>query len=203
MEILYAGLQSVPLVDVVFLKLDGSPVDVALSSVSLVFNGKNSILSFAREMELPEHEIEGIYLAASIHDVGKIAIPAEILSKPGKLSDIEFMLVKTHAQAGYDIIRGLDFPWDLATMVYQHHERMDGSGYPQGLKGPDILLGARIMAVADTVEAMATHRPYRAGLGIDFALAEITRNKGKLYDPDVVDICLRLFREKGFKLEDN
>jgi HD-GYP domain-containing protein (c-di-GMP phosphodiesterase class II) len=203
MEILYAGLQSVPLVDVVFLKLDGSPVDVALSSVSLVFNGKNSILSFAREMELPEHEIEGIYLAASIHDVGKIAIPAEILSKPGKLSDIEFMLVKTHAQAGYDLIRGLDFPWELATMVYQHHERMDGSGYPQGLKGPDILLGARIMAVADTVEAMATHRPYRAGLGIDFALAEITRNKGKLYDPDVVDICLRLFREKGFKLEDN
>jgi HD-GYP domain-containing protein (c-di-GMP phosphodiesterase class II) len=203
MEILYAGLQSVPLVDVVFLKLDGSPVDVALSSVSLVFNGKNSILSFAREMELPEHEIEGIYLAASIHDVGKIAIPAEILSKPGKLSDIEFMLVKTHAQAGYDLIRGLDFPWELATMVYQHHERMDGSGYPQGLKGPDILLGARIMAVADSVETMATHRPCRAGLGIDFALAEITRNKGKLYDPDVVDICLRLFREKGFKLEDN
>ena len=155
--------------------------------------------AIAREMNLPSDEIEGIYLAASIHDIGKIAIPAEILSKPGRLSEIEHMLIRTHSQAGYDILRDIDFPWSLADMVVQHHERYDGKGYPKGLMGGDILLGARIMAVADTVEAMATHRPYRPALGIDMALEEIGKNRNIFYDGEVVDACLRLFKEQKFQ----
>ena len=157
--------------------------------------------SIGREMGLPEQQIEGIHFGGLIHDIGKIQVPAEILSYPGKLGKIQFDLIKTHPQAGYDILKGINFPWPVAEMVRQHHERLDGSGYPQGLKNGAIILEARIMAVADTVEAMASHRPYRPGLGIDKALDEIIRNRGTHYDPPAVDACVRLFREKGFTFE--
>ncbi|MBW2560216.1 MAG: HD domain-containing protein, partial [Deltaproteobacteria bacterium] len=145
--------------------------------------------------------IEGIRMAGSIHDIGKLSIPAEILSKPTKLSDIEFSLIKEHSRKGYEMLKDVESPWPLAEIVYQHHERMDGSGYPRKLKGDEILMEARIMAVADVVEAMASHRPYRPGLGIDAALEEIEDNRGILYDADVVDACLRLFREKVYQLK--
>ncbi|MHB8090196.1 MAG: HD domain-containing phosphohydrolase [Syntrophales bacterium] len=153
----------------------------------------------ATEMGLPQNTVEGIRMAGSIHDIGKISIPAEILSKPTKLSDIEFSLIKAHAQRGFEMLKDVESPWPLAEIVYQHHERMDGSGYPRNLKGEDIMIEARILGVADVVEAMASHRPYRAGLGIDTALSEIEKNKGIFYDNAVADACLRLFREKGYR----
>jgi PAS domain S-box-containing protein/putative nucleotidyltransferase with HDIG domain len=158
--------------------------------------------AIANEMGLSEEQIEGLRMAGLVHDIGKINVPAEILSKPGQLSDLEFGLIKTHAQVGHDILNGpIEFPWPVAQIVLQHHERIDGSGYPQGLSGDDIILEARILAVADVVEAMASHRPYRPPHGIDKALEEISQNKGVLYDPEVVDVCLRLFIEKRFKFE--
>jgi len=156
--------------------------------------------AIATDMGLCQDKIEGIRMAGSIHDIGKLSIPAEILSKPTKLIDIEFDLIKEHAQSGYEMLKNVKSPWPLAQIVYQHHERMNGSGYPRKLKGDEILMEARIMAVADVVEAMASHRPYRPGLGIEAALEEIEKNKGILYDNAVVDACLRLFREKGYKL---
>ena len=153
------------------------------------------------EMGLPQDKIDGIRMAGSIHDIGKLSIPAEILSKPTKLSEIEFSLIKEHARKGYEMLKDVESPWPLAEIVHQHHERMDGSGYPRNLKGDDILIEARILTVADVVEAMASHRPYRPGLGIDAALNEIEKNRGTLYDGAVADACLRLFREKGFNLE--
>jgi PAS domain S-box-containing protein len=158
--------------------------------------------AIATEMAMPPFMVEGIHFGALIHDLGKIQIPAEILSKPTRISPLEFELIKGHAQAGYDILKGIDFPWPVAEMARQHHERIDGSGYPRGLKGEEILLEARVLAVADTVEAMASHRPYRAGLGIDKALAEIERGRGHIYDPLVANACLRLFREKDYRLPD-
>jgi HD-GYP domain-containing protein (c-di-GMP phosphodiesterase class II) len=149
-------------------------------------------------MGCSEDEIRGLYLAATIHDLGKISIPAEILSKPKKLTALEYELIKTHAQNGYDILKDVDFPWPLAQIVLQHHERLDGSGYPQGLKSEQIILQARILAVADVVEAISSHRPYRPGLGMDVALAEILFYKGILFDSFVVEACTRLFHEKGF-----
>ncbi len=157
-------------------------------------------VAIAREMGLPEDKVHGIRLAASIHDLGKITVPAEILAKPGKLTNIEFMLIKAHAQAGYDILKDISFPWPIATIVWQHHERLDGTGYPQGLKSDQILLESRIMAVADVAEAMASHRPYRPSLGIEATLAEIERGRGTAYDPVVADACLKLFREKGYAI---
>jgi len=157
--------------------------------------------AIAGEMGLPAEQIEGIRMAGLIHDIGKIIVPAEILSKPGPLTEVQYGMVKMHPQAGYDILKGIKFPWPVAEIVFQHHERMDGSGYPHGVKGEEIMLEARILAVADVVEAMASHRPYRPSLGIDKALEEISQNRGVLYDPDVVDACARLFAEKGFKLE--
>jgi HD-GYP domain-containing protein (c-di-GMP phosphodiesterase class II) len=154
----------------------------------------------AREIGLSDNEIEGIYIAAAIHDIGKISIPAEILSKPIKLSDIEVSLIQAHSQTGYDILKGIEFPWPIAEIVLQHHERLDGSGYPRGLAGDDILMAARIIGVADVVETMASHRPYRPSMGIDKALEEITQNKGVLYTPLVVDACLRIFNNKEFQL---
>jgi len=159
--------------------------------------------AIATEMGLPHEKIEGIRMAGSIHDIGKLSIPAEILSKPTKLSDIEFSLIKEHPQKGYEMLKDVESPWPLAEIVYQHHERMDGSGYPRNLKEDEILMEARIMAVSDVVEAMASHRPYRPTLGVDAALKEIEDNKGTLYDSDVVDACLRLFQGKGFQLKDN
>ena len=156
--------------------------------------------AIAREIGLADNQIEGIYMAAAIHDIGKISLPAEILSKPVKLSDIELILIQAHAQTGYDILKGIQFPWPIAEIVLQHHERVDGSGYPRHLVGDDILLEARIVGVADVVETMASHRPYRPSRGIDKALEEISQNRGILYDPLVVDTCLKLFYEKGFEL---
>ena len=150
--------------------------------------------AIAREMKLPQDKIEGIRRASLIHDIGKISLPAEILSKPSKLTEIEYSLIKNHPQIGYDILKSIDFPWPIAQIVLQHHERRDGSGYPQGLKGEEILLEARIMGVADVVEAMSSHRPYRPALGIDKALEEISQNRGILYDPKVVDACFKLFK---------
>ncbi len=155
----------------------------------------------AHEMGWSEEQVQVTYLAGLVHDIGKIAIPAEILSKPGRLSDAEFMLVRTHADACYDILKAVDFPWPIAQIVRQHHERLDGSGYPQGLKGDEILPEARVLAVCDVVEAMTTHRPYRPGLGIDAALEEIERGKGDLFDVKVVETCIQVIREQGFKFE--
>jgi len=156
--------------------------------------------AIATEMGLPPEEVEGIRIAGVIHDLGKISIPAEILSKPRQLTDMEFALMKEHPQKGYEILCEVDFDWPVADMVRQHHERLDGSGYPQGIEGDEIILGARILAVADVVEAMASHRPYRPNLGIEAALQEITSGRGVLYDPEVVDACLRLFKKKRYRL---
>lgn len=155
----------------------------------------------AKELGLAKETVEGIRMAGAIHDLGKINIPAEILSKPGKLTDAEMTIVKAHSQIGYDIIKSIEFPWPLAKIILQHHEKVDGSGYPNGLTGKDITLEARILCVADVVEAMVSHRPYRPAVGIDFALEEISKNKGILYDSGVVDACLKLFKEKNYKLK--
>jgi PAS domain S-box-containing protein len=152
------------------------------------------------EIGLSEHQINGLRIAGDVHDVGKIAVPAEILSKPTRLSEAEFAIVKTHAQQGYEILKDIDFPWPVAQTVWQHHERLDGSGYPRGLHGDEICLEARIMAVADVVESMSTHRPYRPALGLDAAFAELQAKTGTLYDADIVAACVRLFRNKGYTL---
>ncbi|HOP34947.1 MAG TPA: PAS domain S-box protein [Syntrophales bacterium] len=157
--------------------------------------------AIAEEMGLPEDKVDGITVAATLHDIGKIYEPAEILSKPDMLTDIEFLMMKVHPQVGYDILKNIDFPWPVDQIVFQHHERVNGTGYPRGLIGEEILLEARILAVADVVEAMVSHRPYRSALGLKPALEEISRNRGILYDPDVVDACLKLFREKKFKFK--
>ncbi|MET0106022.1 MAG: HD domain-containing phosphohydrolase [Sedimenticola sp.] len=157
--------------------------------------------AIAVEMGLGEEQVEGIRMGAMIHDIGKVYVPGEFLNRPGKLTEDEFSIIKTHAQVGYDIVKDIDFAWPVAEMILQHHERLNGSGYPNGLKGEEIILEARIMAVADVVEAISSHRPYRPGLGMDVALGEITDNRGTFYDPDAVDACLRLFNEKGYQIE--
>jgi PAS domain S-box-containing protein/putative nucleotidyltransferase with HDIG domain len=154
--------------------------------------------AIAREMGLPSEKIEGLHMAGLVHDVGKISIPAEILSKPTKLTPGEYALVKTHARRGYEILKDVEFPWPLAEIVLEHHERMDGSGYPRGLTGDEILMEARILSVSDTVEAMVSDRPYRPAQGVQAALAEVEKNKGIFYDVDVAETCLKLFREKRF-----
>jgi putative nucleotidyltransferase with HDIG domain len=154
--------------------------------------------TIAREMGLPDEQIRGIFLAGLIHDVGKIHVPAEILSKPGALTPLEIQLVRVHAQAGYDIIKGIEFPWPVAEAVLQHHERLDGSGYPRALAGDSIIIEARVLAVADVTETMMSHRPYRPAKGLGNALAEIKSGKGRLYDAAAVDACVALFTKKGF-----
>ncbi len=156
--------------------------------------------AIATEMQLPTDTIEGIRTAGIIHDIGKIYVPAEILSKPGQLSQKEFELIKDHPQTGYDVLKDVEFPWPIAQIIRQHHEKLDGSGYPRGLRGEDVLLEARIITVADVIEAIASHRPYRPARGIEAALSEIERNKGVLYDASVVEACVKLFREKAYKL---
>lgn len=153
-----------------------------------------------REMGLTEDMQEGLYMTGCIHDVGKITVPTDILSKPGKLSALEYALIKEHPQKGFEVLRNYEMPWPVAEIVYQHHERLNGSGYPRGLKGSEIALETCIISVADVVEAMMSHRPYRAGLGLEAALDEITQNRGILYHPDAVDSCVKLFREKGYQL---
>jgi PAS domain S-box-containing protein len=157
--------------------------------------------TMATEMGLPPEKIEGLRMAGVIHDIGKITLPTELLSKPMKLSAIELSLVREHVRLGYDILKDVESPWPLAEIVLQHHERMNGSGYPRGLKGEEILIEARILGVADVVEAMASHRPYRPALGLEAALEEIEKNRGSLYDADAADECLRVFREKGYQIE--
>ena len=158
-------------------------------------------LGIARELRLPKDKIESIRVASLIHDIGKIGIPSEILTKPGKLNDLEYSLIKNHPQIGYDILKDIEFVYPISRIVLEHHERLNGSGYPGGLKSKDILPEAKIIAVADVVEAMSSYRPYRAALGIEVALEEIIKNKGTLYESQVVDVCVKLFREKGFKFE--
>jgi PAS domain S-box-containing protein len=158
--------------------------------------------TIATEMGLSKEKIENIRIASSIHDIGKLFIPAEILSKPAKLSEMEFALIKEHTYKGYEILLKAKSPWPLAETVYQHHERMDGSGYPRNLKGEEILIEARILAVADVVEAMASHRPCRPALGVEAALEEIEKNKETLYDATVVDACLKVFRENGYQFKE-
>ncbi len=156
--------------------------------------------AIAKQMGFSKDERIGLETAAMVHDIGKIQIPAEILNKPGKLSEVEFSLIKNHPSVGYDILKSIDFPWPVARITLEHHERMNGSGYPQGLSGDKILFQARIVAVADVVEAMQSHRPYRPAFGVDKALAEIKNNKGILYDPEVADVCIKVFEKLGFKL---
>ena len=159
-------------------------------------NASQIATSIAQEMKLPQDKIEGIKIASLLHDIGKISVPTEILSKPTTLSDIEFSLIKEHSQKGYDILKAIDFSYPVAKIVLQHHERLDGSGYPNNLKGDEIMLEAKIIGVADVVEAMSSHRPYRPSLGIDKALKEISKNKAILYDSKVADACLKIFKEK-------
>lgn len=161
----------------------------------------NLACAIATEMGLPQEKIDGIQMAGAIHDIGKLSIPAEILTKPTKLTDLEYSLIKEHSACGYEMLKNVESQWALAEIVFQHHERMNGSGYPRQLRGDEILIEARILAVSDVVESMASHRPYRPSQGIEAALKEIDNNKGILYDSAVVDACLRLFREKNFHLE--
>ena len=156
--------------------------------------------AIAREIGLTPHRIEGLRVSGLLYDLGKISVPADILNRSRPLNKSEFALIMSHVQNGYEIVQGIKFPWPVAQIVLQHHERLDGSGYPAGLKGEAILLEARILAVADVVEAMCSHRPYRAALGIEAALAEIERGRGTVYDPVVADACLKLFREKSYTL---
>ncbi|MFH2012498.1 MAG: HD domain-containing phosphohydrolase [Pseudomonadota bacterium] len=157
--------------------------------------------AIASEMKLIEEQVEGTRIAGIVHDLGKVSVPTEILSKPGDLNETEFGLIKGHAETGYNILKNVEFTWPIAEIAYQHHERIDGSGYPLGLFYEDILIEARILGVADVVEAMISHRPYRPALGVDKALDEILKNRGTFYDPDVVDACLNIFKEKGFKFK--
>jgi PAS domain S-box-containing protein/putative nucleotidyltransferase with HDIG domain len=157
--------------------------------------------AMAREIGLPENQVEGLRVAGDIHDIGKIYVPAEILSKPGQITAIEYGIIKTHPQVGFDILKTIKFPWPVAAIVLQHHERLDGSGYPLGLTGKAILKEARILSVADIVEAMSSHRPYRPAQGIDKALGEIVQNKGTFYDTEAVEACVKLFQEGRFKFE--
>ena len=160
----------------------------------------NLAVAIAEDLSLPPEKINGIRMAGMIHDIGKVKVPTEILSKPGKLSPTEFTLIQSHAEIAYDILKIIDFHYPVAQIAYQHHERIDGSGYPRGLKGDEILVEAKIIAVADVVEAITSHRPYRPALGIDAALEEISKNRGILYDQEVTDACLSLFQEKGYHL---
>lgn len=160
----------------------------------------NLACAIAAEMKLPEEKIEGIRMAGAIHDIGKLSVPVEILSKPTKLTSVEFSLIKEHSHSGFEMLKDVESTWPLAEIVHQHHERINGAGYPQNLKGDEILMEARILAVADVVEAISSHRPYRPAFDIKEALDEIEKNKGVLYDAAVVDACLRLFHEKGYML---
>lgn len=158
----------------------------------------NLAKAIATRMNLSARVIDGICMAGQIHDIGKITVPFAMLGKIGRLSDAEYSVIKNHPEMGYQMLKDIDFDSPIALIVYQHHERMNGTGYPQGLKGEEILPQAKILAVADVVEAICTHRPYREAMGIERALREISEHRGVLYDPEVADVCIRLFREKSF-----
>jgi HD-GYP domain-containing protein (c-di-GMP phosphodiesterase class II) len=156
--------------------------------------------AIATEMNLTRERVHGICLAGVLHDIGMVSIELALLNKPIRFTDEEFELVKVHVQAGFDYLKGVDFPWPVARMVREHHERMDGSGYPNGLTGKKLLLESKILVVSDVVDAIASHRPYRPALGVDSALYDIAGERGILYDTDVVNACLLLFNEKGYKM---
>ena len=158
-------------------------------------------MAIAQEMKLPQDKIEGIKIASLVHDIGKVNLPSEIVRKPGKLIEVEFNLIKSHPKISYDLLKRIDFPWPIAEIVFQHHEKIDGSGYPRGLKGDEICIEAKILGIANVVEAMSSYRSYRPALIIDEALNEIDKNKNIIFDPEVVDACIKLFKEKGFKFE--
>ena len=157
--------------------------------------------AIAQEMKLPQDKVEGVKIASLVHDVGKVNLPTEIVSKPSKLIEVEFNFIKNHPRTGYEILKKADFPWPIAEIVFQHQEKIDGSGYPRGLRGAEILIEAKILGVANVVEAMSSYKSYRLALSIDEALTEISKYKNILFDPEVVDACLKLFKEKGFKFE--
>ena len=160
-------------------------------------------VAIAREMLIPEEQIEGIRVTSMVHDIGKINVPAEILSKPGKLTDIEFGLIQQHTTTGYEVLKTIDYPWPIAEIVLQHHENINGTGYPYGLKDGDILIEAQIIRVADVVEAMSSHRPYRAALGLEAAIEELLIGRGEKYNQEAVDICVKIFKEGKFKFKEN
>jgi len=160
-------------------------------------------VAIAREMLIPEEQIEGIRVTSMVHDIGKINVPAEILSKPGKLTDIEFGLIQQHTTTGYEVLKTIDYPWPIAEIVLQHHENINGTGYPYGLKDGDILIEAQIIRVADVVEAMSSHRPYRAALGLEAAIEELLIGRGEKYNQEAVDICVKIFIEGKFKFKEN
>lgn len=160
-------------------------------------------VAIAREMLISEEQIEGIRVTSMVHDIGKINVPAEILSKPGKLTNIEFGLLQQHTTTGYEVLKTIDYPWPIAETVYQHHENIDGTGYPRGLKGKDILIEAQIIRVADVVEAMSSHRPYRAALGLEAAIEELLIGRGEKYNQEVVDVCIKIFKEEKFRFKEN
>jgi len=157
----------------------------------------------AREMKLPDDQISFIHIAATLHDIGKISVPSEILTKPSVLSNLEREIIKTHCKVANDVLKNIDFPYPVAEIIYQHHERMDGSGYPRGLKGNEIAMEARIIGVADVIDAMASYRPYRPALGVQAAIDEIVKNKGVMYDPEVVDACLNVYKRSSNNLMEN
>jgi PAS domain S-box-containing protein/putative nucleotidyltransferase with HDIG domain len=159
--------------------------------------------AIATEMNLPQHTIEGVFMGGLVHDIGKISIPAEILTKPTPLVDFEIQMLKQHSQTGYNILKHIHFPWNISQAILQHHERLDGSGYPNALKGDVICLEARIIAVADTMEAMSFDRPYRKGKGLNATLNEISQGSGKYFDPDIVQACLKLFQQDGYQFPDH
>ena len=158
-------------------------------------------VAIAAELGLSQWQTEGVRIAGLIHDIGKIYVPVEILSKPGRLNEVEMSLIRMHSQAGFEILKGSEFPWPIAEIVIEHHERIDGTGYPRGLKGEDLLIEAKIIAVADVVEAMASPRPYRPALGLDMALEEITSKRGKHFDALIADICIDVFRKNNFQFD--
>src|SRR4030042_71947 len=157
--------------------------------------------AIAQEMKLAQGKVEGVKISSLVHDVGKVNLPTEIISKPSKLIEVEFNFVKNHPRTGYEILKKVDFPWPIAQIVFQHQEKIDGSGYPRGLKGAKILIEAKILGVANEVEAMSSYKSYRLALSIDEALREISKYKNILFDPEGVDACLKIFRKKGFKLQ--
>jgi len=157
--------------------------------------------AIAQEMKLPQDKIEGVKIASLVHNVGKVNLPTEIVSKPSALFEVEFNLLKNHPRTGYEILKKVNFPWPIAEIVFQHQEKIDGSGYPRGLKGAEILIEAKILGVANVIEAMSSYKSYRPALSMDEALAEISKYENILFDPEVVDACLGLFKEKGFKFE--
>ena len=159
------------------------------------------VTAIAEVLGWPAERIEGLRLGAIIHDIGKIYVPAEILSRPGALTESEYKIIKTHPLVGYDIVKDVEFPWPVAQMILQHHERLDGSGYPHGLTGDDIIQEARLLAVADVVEAMASHRPYRPAKGLDAGIEELIAQRGRLFEPEAVDACVRVIREQNFRFE--